>query len=189
MRPACGQRVEIMSNQTENQAEATLYKPHAFHVDEWQTLDAEAELPASGAYFLGLERALELLEAGKPAFRLGVIVDAGEDVTRIGDHLDKIDAVAVNFPAFADGRAFSSSRLLRERYDYKGEVRATGAYILDQMPMLVRCGVDVFDVQDPNVRAGLERDEWPDVTNYYQSTGNDEQLVNNPRPWLRRSFG
>ena len=82
-----------------------MYKPHAFHVDEWQTLDVEAELPASGAYFLGLERALELLESGKPAFRLGVIVDAGEDVTRIGDHLDKIEAVAVNFPAFADGRA------------------------------------------------------------------------------------
>ncbi|MCV6600551.1 MAG: DUF934 domain-containing protein [Cohaesibacter sp.] len=192
MRPACGQGVkwgEMMTDQSKQGAEATLYRPHAFHIDDWQILDSEAALPTNGSYFLGLERALDVLANGTLSFKLGVIVDAGEDVTLLGDYLDQIASIAVHFPAFSDGRAFSSARLLAERYAYRGEVRATGAYILDQMPMLVRCGVSAFDVQDPNVRAGLERGDWPDVTNYYQPTGNDEQLVNNPRPWLRRSVG
>ncbi len=57
---------------------------------------------------------------------LGVWLDADEEPESIAGDLDRFQVVAVNFPAFTDGRGFSSARLLRERYGYKGEIRAIG---------------------------------------------------------------
>jgi len=56
--------------------------------------------------------------------------------------------VAVHFPAFTDGRGYSSARLLRERYHYRGELRAIGDILRDQLYELARCGFDAFALRD-----------------------------------------
>ncbi|MCT4656031.1 MAG: DUF934 domain-containing protein [Cohaesibacter sp.] len=179
-----------MTKQTNSQDK--LYKAGAFQSDPWKRLadgDNDNGVPEGGAYFASFAKAKELLSSGPVSFDLGVIVEAGDDVEELAEHYDAILAFAVDFPAFADGRGFSTARLLRERHGYKGEIRAIGAYILDQMPMLMRCGVDAFWVEDDAVRAGLERGEWPEIANYYQPTGREDAKVNDPRPWLRRRLG
>ena len=166
---------------------APLYKDRAFHQDKWQILTenqtpGEVERP-----LLTFSYAKDLLDgrANLPEC-FGVIVEPGDDVDQLAPYLDRIALIAVSFPAFADGRGFSSARLLKERYGYKGEVRAIGHFILDQMPFLERCGVDSFLITSPKVRAGLERGEWPEVTHYYQPTATEADAPIASRTWLRQ---
>jgi uncharacterized protein (DUF934 family) len=56
--------------------------------------------------------------------------------------------VALAFPRYRDGRAYSSARLLRERYGFKGEVRAVGDVLREQAGFMVRCGFDAFEPAD-----------------------------------------
>ena len=91
------------------------------------------------------------LEHG-PALRgrdggLGVWLDADEEPEVIAEDLDKFKVIAVNFPAFTDGRGFSTARLLRERFGYKGEVRAIGDVLRDQLFFMARCGFDAFAIR------------------------------------------
>ncbi|MBV8392265.1 MAG: DUF934 domain-containing protein, partial [Alphaproteobacteria bacterium] len=67
-----------------------------------------------------------------------------EDVLKVGDRLKGIELIVLDFPKFTDGRAYTQARLLRERLRYKGELRASGAVYLDQLPFLLRCGFDSF---------------------------------------------
>ncbi|MEP2943793.1 MAG: DUF934 domain-containing protein [Hyphomicrobiales bacterium] len=122
--------------------------------------------------------------------RLGLSIHAGDDIEAIAAKLDAFDLVVVNFPSFADGRAFSIARLIRDKYEFSGEIRATGAYILDQMPLLQRCGVSTFEITSEALKTGLERGAWPDVPRYYQfaldGEGNSARVrpVDTKRPWL-----
>ncbi len=67
-----------------------------------------------------------------------------EDVLKLGDRLEGVKLVVLEFPKFTDGRAYTQARLLRERLGYAGELRATGAVYIDQLPFLLRCGFDSF---------------------------------------------
>ncbi len=69
------------------------------------------------------------------------------DVDDLVPHLDRLGAVALVFPTFRDGRAYSQARLLRERYLYRGELRATGQVLRDQFVFMLRAGFDAFDVK------------------------------------------
>ena len=69
-----------------------------------------------------------LARAGK----LGVIWPNNRDVDDLVPYLDRLAAVALVFPSFRDGRAYSQARLLRERHGYEGELRATGQVLRDQ---------------------------------------------------------
>jgi uncharacterized protein (DUF934 family) len=88
-----------------------------------------------------------------PLFRLNTVVPEApalilantEDVLRLVARLDGVNLVVLDFPKFTDGRAYSQARLLRERLGYRGELRATGAVFLDQLPFLLRCGFDSFE--------------------------------------------
>ena len=68
-----------------------------------------------------------------------------DDVLALGSALAGVKLIALHFPKFTDGRAYSQARLLRERLGYGGELRATGAVFLDQLPFLLRCGFDSFE--------------------------------------------
>ena len=63
--------------------------------------------------------------------------------------LDRIEAVALEFPVFSDGRAYSQARALREHHRYRGELRATGQVLQDQFAFMLRTGFDSFDVPKP----------------------------------------
>jgi len=118
--------------------------------------------------------------------RLALSVAASDDIDVVANVLEYFDMVVVNFPAFANGTAFSIARLVREKFGFKREIRARGAYIIDQMPMLERCGVTSFDVSSDAVKAGLDRGLWPDMPRYYQHALDADRIahVDTKRPWL-----
>lgn len=76
--------------------------------------------------------------------RLGVWLDSHEEPAAIAEDLKLFGVVAVNFPQLGDGRGFSTARLLRERYGWRGELRAIGDIFRDQLFFLASCGFDAF---------------------------------------------
>ncbi|CAM5440805.1 DUF934 domain-containing protein [Stutzerimonas degradans] len=78
---------------------------------------------------------------------LGIWLDSNEEVEEIADDLEHFQVIALNFPKFTDGRHYSSARLLRERYGYKGEIRAIGDVLRDQLFYMRRCGFDAFAIR------------------------------------------
>lgn len=89
-----------------------------------------------------------------------VRIEAGDDVTQLTPHLDRLQLVEVDFPRFRDGRGFSTARILRES-GYKGEIRATGEVLVDLVYFMRRCGFDSFAPAKPlnpdDVEAALNR--------------------------------
>jgi uncharacterized protein (DUF934 family) len=77
---------------------------------------------------------------------IGVAWPNNRKVAELAPYLDRLALVALVFPKFKDGRAYSQARLLRERYGYRGELRATGQILRDQFLFLVRAGFDALDV-------------------------------------------
>jgi len=84
-----------------------------------------------------------LARAGKVC----VVWPNNRDVDELVPYLPKLAAIALVFPTFRDGRAYSQARLLRERYAYRGELRATGQVLRDQFVFMLRAGFDSFDVR------------------------------------------
>ncbi|WP_068087863.1 DUF934 domain-containing protein [Polycladidibacter stylochi] len=119
--------------------------------------------------------------------RLAVKVNVGDEVEKLGPWLEKLSMIAVDFPAFSDGRGFSSARLLREQLGYKGEIRATGHYILDQISLMQRCGIDSFLLENPHLQAALEKGHLNEVRLYTQPAIGSESKAQNARPWLRKA--
>jgi uncharacterized protein (DUF934 family) len=78
---------------------------------------------------------------------LGVWLDADEEAEEIGEDVEQFKVIALNFPAFTDGRNYSNARLLRDRYGFKGELRAIGDVLRDQLFYMHRCGFDAFAVR------------------------------------------
>ena len=72
-----------------------------------------------------------------------VRIEPGDDARALIPHLDRLRLVEVNFPAFGDGRGYSSARILREA-GYEGELRAVGDVLIDQLAYMRRCGFDAF---------------------------------------------
>ena len=75
-------------------------------------------------------------------------LEPGEDPAALAGALDGVARIEVSFPKFADGRGFSTARLLRERYGYKGELRAVGHITRDHLPFMARVGFDAFELRD-----------------------------------------
>lgn len=80
--------------------------------------------------------------------RLGLRLAPEDAVEAIADALDHIELVVLEFPKFNDGRGFSQARLLRDRFGFTGEIRATGHVLRDQFGFLRRSGVDAVEVDD-----------------------------------------
>ena len=93
-----------------------------------------------------------------------VRIEPGDDARELVPHLERLALVEVNFPAFGDGRGYSSARILREA-GYEGELRAVGDVLVDQLAYMCRCGFDAFEPDQQldmdDVEAAFDR--WPDV--------------------------
>jgi uncharacterized protein (DUF934 family) len=88
-----------------------------------------------------LADAAEYAAIGVP---VGVLWPNNKRVSELAPHLDRLALIALHFPAFKDGRAYSQARILRERYRYRGELRATGDILQDQFLFLLRAGFNAF---------------------------------------------
>ncbi|MFW7267595.1 DUF934 domain-containing protein [Gluconacetobacter sp. Hr-1-5] len=123
--------------------------------DAWTTLNEEAPLPATGPVIVPLSRLEEGL-ARAPGEKLGVAIPQDAEIDTLRTVLPRLSLIAVTFPIFRDGRAFSQARALREHLHFTGEIRATGKPLPDQYEFLLRCGVSTVDLppgSDPEVWA------------------------------------
>ncbi len=150
--------------------------------DSWQWAESREGDPPKippGAIIVPLtlwqERRSEWLKRGE----IGVLLASDESADALQDDCARLPLIAVDFPALTDGRGFSTGRLLRERYGFKGELRAVGAFIRDQLFYLKRCGFDAFLLEN---QEKLEESlaHFEDFHVSYQGS------VDDPKPLFRK---
>jgi uncharacterized protein (DUF934 family) len=116
------------------------------HQDPWHAAggeDGPIQQPAARAHtLLTLEQWHAVRESWPAGLATGVIVANTVDIETLAPDLPRLALVVLQFPKWIDGRAYSQARLLRSRYRYLGEVRATGDVVVDMVPLLQRTGFD-----------------------------------------------
>jgi len=125
--------------------------------DDWTVVRASEDgtLPAADALPAGRvlvpfalwKTSRDALVATRTAAELGVWLAPDDEPGELAADFDKISLIGVDFPVFRDGRGYSTARLLRERYGWRGELRAIGDVLRDQLFYLARCGFDAFAVR------------------------------------------
>ena len=150
-----------------------LIKHGAIVQDEWLPVDANADT-SEVHQILSLEQWQALSDKSSRAVQL----EPGQEPDPLFEHLAQLPLVAINFPVLTDGRGFSYGRELRER-GFKGELRACGHFIRDQMTYLHRCGFDAFQPADESdMEEALVR--ISDFSEHYQAA------IDKPLPLFRR---
>lgn len=164
----------------------TLWKDGAFIADpfkEW----AEGTSPSEARY---VHVPMAEFVANRDAYianphPLGLLVSPGEQIEEVADDLVRFASVAIRFPAFTDGRGYSTARLLTERLKYAGEIRAVGDVLQDQIPLMRRCGFNALVVTHEPTREALKENRLPEMALFYQPVGQSEVPLGT-RPFLRR---
>jgi uncharacterized protein (DUF934 family) len=113
------------------------------------------------------------------AGRVGVWLASHELPEQLGSDIPQSPLIAVDFPAFKDGRSFTNARELRERFGYEGELRAIGDVLRDQMFYMMRCGINAFDLRDDQEPQAC-LDALHDFRDSYQAG------IDQPLPLFRR---
>jgi uncharacterized protein (DUF934 family) len=147
----------------------------------------DAELPADGAVLVTAKRFLGDPDAIlQRACNAGVIWPNNRDVDDLVPYLARLAVVALVFPTFRDGRAYSQARLLRERFAWRGELRATGQVLRDQFVFMLRAGFDSFEVKkQSDAEAFAQTVKRYSV--FYQPTGDGRITALHRRMQLRHS--
>lgn len=118
-------------------------------------------------------------ELGNFGGNIAIWLNSHESVAGIGNQLHSLPLIALNFPVFSDGRSYSNARALRQQYAYKGEVRAIGDVLRDQLFYMSRCGFNAFDLRhDQDETLCLQA--FRDFSTSYQAT------ITEPLPLFRR---
>jgi uncharacterized protein (DUF934 family) len=164
-----------------------LVKNAKISVDAFVHLADDAPLPTDGAVLISAARFLEDPDAiSRRLGKTGVIWPNNRDLDDLVPYLDRLAAVALVFPTFRDGRAYSQARLLRERFLYRGELRATGQVLRDQFVFMLRAGFDAFEVKKAaDAEAFAQTAKRYSV--FYQPTGDGRVTALNRRMQLRHS--
>lgn len=152
--------------------------------DAWTLLAPDAPIPPSGdvivsvAQWAAYNAALDAVAPSERAGQLGVVLRSDELPEQI-EHRDRLPLIAIDFPKFGDGRGYTSARLLRERLAYRGELRAVGDVLRDQLFYMARCGIDSFALKaGKDIEGALAA--FDDFSVAYQPAADD------PRPLFRR---
>jgi len=147
----------------------------------------DAEIAGDGAILISAARFLEDAEAlSSRVGRTGVIWPTNRDVDDLVPYLDRVAVIALVFPTFRDGRAYTQARLLRERHGYRGELRATGQVLRDQFLFMLRAGFDAFEVKKPGDAEAFAT-TVKRYSVFYQPTGDGRITALHRRMLLRHS--
>jgi uncharacterized protein (DUF934 family) len=137
-------------------------------------------VPEGIAVILPHERLLaepRLLDRRAPT---GVLWPNDRDVSELAPFVDRLALVALKFPVFRDGRAYSQARILREQHGFQGELRATGQVLRDQFLFMLRAGFDAFEVTKE-----ADADAFPEAIRrysvFYQPTGDGRHTARQSR--------
>lgn len=157
--------------------------------DTWVFVDGEQPVPESEDVIVACNVFLEQKQAllARNSGRLGIHLEADDQIDGLADCLDRVSVVSLDFPSFADGRAFSKARLLRERFDYTGQVRATGDVRIDQVQHMFRSGFDALVVSHkPTIDSLIEVKDLG-LPLFYQPAAGDDSTPSAGRNWARRA--
>ena len=133
-----------------------LLKHGEFLDDEWLVLEEDEALPEGADVIVGFDRLQREFESLKAhGGRLGVALPNDRLPDELVDYLGALHLIALTFPAFADGRAYSQGRQIRNHLEFAGELRATGHVLPDQLAMMRQCGFDAFVIPERH-----DRDVW-----------------------------
>lgn len=146
--------------------------------DAFVNVTDEDAIPETGDVILSLTR----FEAEGDALlssnsrRVGVRIESNEEIEVLAYDLPRIAVVALAFPKYRDGRAYTSARLLRERFHYQGQIRAVGDVLQEQAGFMVRVGFDAFEPND-----GATPEAWTKAASrfrhVYQRAADDRQVA------------
>jgi uncharacterized protein (DUF934 family) len=145
----------------------SIIKNRSVVTDDWHVVRAGEDgtppaldaLPAGRILvpFALWKEAREALAAARGAESLGVWLAPDDEPAELARDFDKISLIGVDFPVFRDGRGYSIARLLRERHGWRGELRAIGDVLRDQLNYMARCGFDAFAVRaDKDIHDALK---------------------------------
>ena len=145
--------------------------------DAFVSVPDEEPTPGHGGVILSLQRfqaeGEALLAAGRP---VGVRIKSDEQVEVLAYDLPQLALVALEFPKFRDGRAFSWARMLRTRLGYTGEIRAVGDFLYDQVNYQHRVGFDAWEVPDHFTLEMFNR-ALTEMTNVYQPSTDGKKTI------------
>ena len=129
-----------------------LIKDRAIIEDSWSHIEDDGPIPSVGGVIVPI----------------GVRLESGDGPDVVLNDLDRLDLIAVPFAQFKDGRGYSTARLLRQRYGFKGELRAVGNVLRDQLALMERCGFDSYEYEG-GVDAVTALTAFGDIGVVYQS--------------------
>ena len=129
--------------------------------DPWHTVGGEdGPIPhpqPKDHLLLTLEQWHAVRETWPAGLAVGVILPNSVDVETLAADLPRLSLVALQFPKWVDGRAYTQARLLRVRYQFKGQIRATGEALVDMLPLMQRTGFDAVVLRRDQSREAAER--------------------------------
>lgn len=153
-----------------------LLKDGAFSADTYTAVADDAALP-EGPAIVSLARFRKdretLLARNIP---LGVKLQSSESPELLGDDVNRLSLMVLEFPKFRDGRAFSWARMLRTRLGFKGEIRAVGDFLYDQINYQHRVGFDAWEVPD-HFTLDMFRHALSELTNVYQPSTDGHKTI------------
>jgi uncharacterized protein (DUF934 family) len=153
-----------------------LLKAGTYTADTYTAVADDAALP-EGAVLVSLARFQRdrdaLLARNTP---MGVKLQSHENPETLGDDVSHFSLIALEFPKFRDGRAFSWARILRTRLGFTGEIRAVGDFLFDQVNYQKRVGFDAWEVPDHFTTQQFER-ALHEMTNVYQPSTDGRKTI------------
>ena len=157
----------------------------ALVADTFTMVADDAALPDSGGAIVSLARFQKerdaLLARNAP---IGVELKAGENPEILGADVHRLSVVALDFPIFRDGRAFSWARILRTRMGYAGQIRAVGKFIYDQINYQHRVGFDAWVVPEGFTLEQFRR-AFTEMTDVYQPSTDGRKTISDLRTAAR----
>ncbi len=147
--------------------------------DKWTFIEAmENKLP-TGNVIIPASQWLENKASLASRTDIGIWLDSDAEIDLYIKEISELPVIAINFPAFANGRGYSLARLIKERTDFKGELRAIGDVLLDQLFFMKRCGFNTFLLKE-----GLSAEK---ALEYLETFSDPYQLAyDKPSPLFRR---
>jgi uncharacterized protein (DUF934 family) len=163
----------------------TLIKDGTISENTWHLISKDTDL--SGAIENGSNQIMVHIslwqehkdELAASSKNIAVWLDSDDDAYDLASDVSDLPLIGVNFPVFKDGRSFSNAAILRQRMSFKGELRAIGDVLRDQMFYMKKCGINSFELSDA-IDAEEALAAFTDFADNYQST------VEDPAPLFRR---
>lgn len=164
-----------------------LLKSGQIVADTWLNIVDDQDVPTNGDVVVSLERWLsESDDLRSRDGKIGLRLKNDQSPAQVVDDLDAFDIFVLDFPKYTDGRAYSSARLLRDRYGFPGEVRASGDVLIDQYGMMQRCGFNAYEVRDDeDVQAWQEAERR--ISSHYQPAADGISVIWEKRHNLAKS--